>query len=91
MILGAVLTGCATAGLTLPRALAASWALGTLAVALWCAAGHLALRRLAAGARPLEGAEWPGLLAASATLAGVRRPLRLLTAFPRPAGPCPKD
>jgi hypothetical protein len=52
--------------------------LGTGAVLLWSLAGHLALRHLVRGARPLDGGDWPALLASAAGLAGVRRPLRLL-------------
>lgn len=68
--------GLAT-GWPLSTLLAGLWALGTVAVLLWCAAGHLALRHLARRARPLEDGGWTTLLASAAALAGVRRPLLL--------------
>ncbi|HEV8629983.1 MAG TPA: M56 family metallopeptidase, partial [Thermoanaerobaculia bacterium] len=53
------------------------WAAGTAAVLLWCAVGHLGLRRLARAATPLDSPEWGTLLAETTALTGVTRPVRL--------------
>ena len=68
----------APARISWASALAAVWALGTLGLALRCAAGHLALRRLARASSPLASGDWPELLAETRALAGVRAPVRLL-------------
>ena len=55
----------------------ALWAAGLASVLLWCLSGHLGLRRLARTATPLADGDWRALLAETASLTGVRRPVEL--------------
>ncbi len=64
-------------GLRTTTLVVAAWALGSLAVMLWCFAGHLGLRRLAHRAQGLGGDGWHAMLADAAARAGVRRRVRL--------------
>ncbi|HXT20101.1 MAG TPA: M56 family metallopeptidase, partial [Thermoanaerobaculia bacterium] len=61
-----------------PRLATLFWMIGAALVLLRCALGHFGLRRLAAGARPLDGGDWPALLAETSARAGVQRPVRLV-------------
>jgi beta-lactamase regulating signal transducer with metallopeptidase domain len=65
------------ASLSLLPLLPLLWALGFLAVVAWLAIGRFGLRRIAAGAWPLNSSDWSGILDEERNYAGVIKPVLL--------------